>query len=130
MGCDIHGFVEVKKDGKWLVYSQIDRDRDYKLFAKMANVRNFDSHVEPISDPRGLPDDVSEVAKIESDYFDSDGHSHSWLSKEEIASLREWILEENKKSPFKTTFKLPYVAQYPEDYPRYEDVRIVFWFDN
>lgn len=66
--------------------------RCYDLFAILANVRNgrgfagcltgagFNSIVEP----RGLPDDVSDVIKSESDSWGMDGHSHSWLTLKEI----------------------------------------------
>lgn len=66
--------------------------RNYDLFAILANVRNGygfagtdtgDGFI-PISEPRGLPDDVSELIKDESEDWGPDGHSHSWLTLKEL----------------------------------------------
>jgi hypothetical protein len=66
--------------------------RNYNLFAILANVRNGHGFAgvptgkgfEPISMPRGLPDDVSQEVKRISDYWGIDGHSHSWLAAREL----------------------------------------------
>lgn len=66
--------------------------RNYTLFALLADVRNgygfagidTGDRITPISSPKGLPDDVSEHIRTESDSWDCDGHSHSWLTVKEI----------------------------------------------
>lgn len=106
MGCDIHLYVERRVEGVWtpadmwkpskhaedegrlsLDYQDaFYHDRNYDLFAILADVRNGHGVAGvttglgfvPIAEPKGLPDDVSDVLKAESDYWDSDGHSHSW----------------------------------------------------
>ena len=60
MGCDIHANFEIKVNNKWLYYSNPDIDRNYDLFARMANVRN-NRGIKPIDDPRGLPEDITET---------------------------------------------------------------------
>jgi len=127
MVCDIHVHAEIKIDGKWEYYNQIDIGRDYTLFARMANVRNSCRTVEPISNPRGLPEDASVTTKLESDSWCSDGHSHSWISLDEI------ILLEKEGYNFDYFFGNDFSDF--RDYPRddiscIQDVRIVFWFDN
>lgn len=69
--------------------------RNYDLFAMLADVRNgrgFAGIVtgdgfNPISDPKGLPDDVSAQVKADSDRWEGDGHSHSHLT---VAELLEY----------------------------------------
>lgn len=69
MGCDIHSWAEVKKDGKWVrIFDEPFTDygdsrtsepfgwRSYGMFAFLADVRNY-SHVPVLAEPRGLPDD-------------------------------------------------------------------------
>ena len=56
--------------------------RNYELFGILAGVR--DRNNDSIDDPRGLPEDVSEVTKKESDRWDEDGHSHSWVTLKEL----------------------------------------------
>lgn len=61
----------------------IYKGRNYYLFSVLANVRNY-NNFEYISKPKGLPIDISKEVKEESDYWGSDGHSHSYLSLREL----------------------------------------------
>ena len=147
MGCDIHGFLEVKIDGTWHVYGNPKIARDYYLFAQLAGVRNYDN-ITPISVPRGLPEDCSVVVQKESDRWADDGHSHSWVTMAELATV-VGDKERRQKSSLGTDCPLYYggwdywefgylcgnspwnYVKYPEDFPEYiQDVRFVFWFDN
>lgn len=57
MGCDIHGVFQKLDGDKWVdVPTTYEFDRHYQLFAVLADVRN-DNGVEPIAEPRGLPED-------------------------------------------------------------------------
>lgn len=68
------------------------RGRNYNLFAILADVRNgrgfagvkIGDGFNPISDPKGLPEDVSEEIKANSDEWGGDGHSHSYFSLLEL----------------------------------------------
>ncbi|MEC0035902.1 hypothetical protein P4L29_15740 [Bacillus cereus] len=64
----------------------IYKGRNYYLFATLANVRNGKGFT-PISEPKGLPVDVSPEMKKISDYWDRDGHSHSYLTLKELLSF-------------------------------------------
>lgn len=149
MGCDIHLFSEVKRNGKWepavpFVLSDwwydtiideedceydtveyriqekefenisqeeflekygndervqweypLDRSlgqRNYCFFAILADVRNGRGFAgvdtgdgfNPISEPRGLPEDVSIEVKRQFDNYGVDGHSHSYITLKEL----------------------------------------------
>lgn len=66
--------------------------RNYVVFAFLADVRNgtgfagipYGNRIEPLAAPRGLPDDVSAEVLADSDYWDADGHSHSWFTLREL----------------------------------------------
>jgi hypothetical protein len=66
--------------------------RNYRLFGFLADVRNGSGFggidtgdaVKPIAMPRGVPDDASPEYKEIVDEWDSDGHSHSWLTLKEL----------------------------------------------
>jgi hypothetical protein len=66
--------------------------RNYDEFALLANVRNgrgfagcdTGDAIQPISMPKGLPTDVCDSIKAQSDEWSCDGHSHSWLTAKEI----------------------------------------------
>lgn len=140
MGCDIHLHQEVKINGVWHHYGHPDIDRDYPLFSKMAGVRPQPG-IDPISPPRGLPDDVTVLTRLDSD--DWCGYSHSWLSAEEIATLFAYAANEIWQTAgwFHTQFGELFDCNWG-DFWRYqgqdhgellraiEDVRFVFWFDN
>lgn len=121
VGCDIHFYVERLVNGKWESadkwtpdqYAEADEkplaldydnsfyhDRNYDLFAILADVRNGqgfagcdtgDGFV-PISEQRGLPDDVTAIVKEQSDNYGCDGHSHSWLTVAELLAY-DWTQE-------------------------------------
>lgn len=109
MGCDIHVCCERKNyEGKWINCDhfkfnpyfdsdsdgddeEIDKwwivpifdDRNYALFATLADVRNR-GYITPISEPRGLPDDIHYITKALSDSWGDVGHSHSYYTLREL----------------------------------------------
>lgn len=92
MGTDIHASFQIKRDGQWVdVESTWEQHRHYFLFAWLAGVRNgvgfagVPTHepIRPISEPRGLPDDLGGDGDDECDFGD---HHQSWLSADEILS--------------------------------------------
>lgn len=106
MGCDIHMFTEMKVNEEWVNidyfirnnnYGKADYEpeyemipivyrRHYALFAMLANVRN-DSNNEYISNPKGLPVDCCKYISDNSKSLESDGHSHSYLTLEELITF-------------------------------------------
>lgn len=141
MGCDIHAHVEIKVNGKWHHYNHPSADRSYTMFARMADVRNDDG-IEPISAPRGLPEDVTFTTRFDHDRMRSDAFSESWLSAEEVAGLGEWMRaaahREYRRDSYSLEADFGYIfgngwdiKRYPGDYPKeLQDARLVFWFDN
>jgi hypothetical protein len=141
MGCDIHAHVEIKIGGQWHHYRHPNVNRRYVLFARMADVRNS-AGVQPIAQPRGLPQDATFTTRFDHDRMDSDAFSESWLSAEEVAGLEDWIrngaeygypcanysVEDDFGYIFGNGWE---IKKFPNDYPeQLEDVRLVFWFDN
>lgn len=111
MGCDIHNYVEIKTDHFWRLVKKpvqsdwnkfyfVDyyayKDRNYDLFSQLANVRNgsgFSGCVtgegfEPISAPKGMPDDCDDLITASSERWSTDGHSHSYLSLAELLAYK------------------------------------------
>lgn len=172
MGCDIHSFVEVKKDGKWqlpeppifvhdkigqMVYGETNHNhpfnwRSYGVFGFLADVRNY-SMVPPIAERRGKPEDVSDYVKAE--YWESDDHSHSWLSLKELLDFDYEAKFENRRitkqtgphcwdgaalseegegkvTAFREFLGKPFFndLETMSKIGDPENVRIVFWFDN
>jgi len=154
MGCDIHSYAERKDEsGKYvdLDFSPFD-NRSYGTFGFLADVRNY-SAVPPISQPRGLPDDVSSEVPERDETWGSDGHSHSWLSVAELVSFdydsamedrrhtvqtgpRSWNggatceVGQGKK---KTTFRKFLGDGFFADLKKLQDMgaeRVVFWFES
>lgn len=112
MGTDIHVCVEVREWGQWRAVTEPNAwydeeandeaehsltgwlwsDRCYDLFAVLASVRNRfgfagsdrGERVVPISEPRGLPYDVSGRISEESNRLGDDVHSRSWVTLREL----------------------------------------------
>lgn len=115
MGCDIHVAVERRTaDGwqraepmvppRWTYDGGPEEERErwydgrnYSLFAILADVRNGHGFagvdtgdpVVPISEPRGLPDDVASETRSDSDEWGVDGHSHSHFTLAELMAF-DW----------------------------------------
>lgn len=105
MGCDIHSFAEVRQpDGSWakvgdvFPLNEFGREwkkkahdehpfdwRNYRVFGFLAGVCNY-SAIQPLSEPKGLPIDISPEVAAGAEYWDGDGHSHSWLTLAELLS--------------------------------------------
>lgn len=97
MGCDIHMNAEVRdesgnwqllipktEDSEWDYWEDtISPGRNYYLFSLLADVRNYND-LEPLSVARGLPADISDAGKEFMNYYDSDGHSHSYFTLAEL----------------------------------------------
>ena len=143
MGCDIHAHSELKIEGKWYHLDSLNIDRNYALFAKMADVRNNWDKFEPISKPKGLPKDASFMTKFLCAEYGSDGHSHSYLTSKEFMKLSEWAKEHwgefwaGHKFYSPDHFGYLFGYSYEEfftnrnDMPKeLDDFRFVFWFDN
>ncbi len=114
MGCDIHMYVEYKKslpikdskerEEKWvcgdyfkpnpfkdifdeeksLERMELYGHRNYGLFATLAGVRDYTNSIIPVSEPKGMPDDCCPYIKSANEDWDSDGHTHSWLTLKEL----------------------------------------------
>lgn len=83
MGCDIHLYVEKKINREWVYADKIDVGRDYELFGFLAGVRGEQQHFEQ----KGFPDDASPKVREICEGYGVDGHSHSWLTLEELQTV-------------------------------------------
>lgn len=139
MGCDIHLHIEVKLNGKWEHWANPGVERSYMLFAKMAGVRN-NWDIKPLSEPKGLPSDLTTVTQFIADYDGPDGHSHSWLNAKEIEALGEFTKTPEMLNYYRKDRWLDLNAHVLrgsylcgnsfESRPKgITDVRFVFWFD-
>ncbi len=95
MGCDIHCVIEQRKligqdYAWWKNRGEADIDRNYELFAVLAGVRNRHEII-PISEPKGLPEDVDKMFKAYHKDWDVDAHSASWVTLKE---MREYNLDQ------------------------------------
>lgn len=141
MGCCVHAHFEVKIDNKWEHYSIPNIKRHYKVFEKMAGVRGDIANA--ISPPKGLPNDISLITKIDSKCYDSNGHSHSWLSSTEFKQLYEyqkqhyilsgmdWMKFDSEQYGYLFSNGFESFESGAKGYPKeIQDFRLVFWFDN
>jgi hypothetical protein len=116
MGCDIHGFVEVKKTvngaEKWVCadyfkkkeyydpedssdpeYVVVDAfgSRNYAAFSQLCGVRSFADENPKVSEPRGVPEDSNQAIKQQVEQWDGDGHSHSFVTLRDVIDFRKGL---------------------------------------
>lgn len=105
MGTDIHGVLQsrYRSERTWWTDCRIEDDRNYSLFAALADVRNGRGFagvpifvpITPISEPRGWPEDF-DLKRASSLLFDGEDdhwlgdHSFSWLSVSEVVNWDGW----------------------------------------
>ncbi len=137
LGCDIHIKTEVLNcmnewvDGDVYNYKEeivpILYDRNYELFAILANVRNYEN-CKYISEPKGLPDDATASTLESYEFWSHCLHSTSFLTLQELI---DFDIKQFKTCSVLSELitKLKYRASdfYIRDY---NNIRIVFWFDN
>lgn len=94
MGCDIHPYVEVKmSDGTWVAMDGPERlhDRSYRRFAFLTGgaVRNYSDVPKVLPEPRGYPEDGSDVtrARMKGYAEDYSNHSASYLTLTELLAV-------------------------------------------
>lgn len=153
MGCDIHTFVETKtfrnqRDNKinnvldeysdelleWETVGKEEgtyySERNYYVYAMLADVRNYDGGVIPISQPKGVPKDASEIYKKYSDDWNGDGHSHSYFTLSEL-SLDVNYADYNQDMLDKFYKLIDNMKSIQKELGlSSDDVRFVFLFDN
>ena len=168
MGCDIHMYVEYSRTGKeendWICgdYFRVDNplaetpfikrialhgDRNYSLFAVLADVRNSQL-IDYISEPRGLPYDATEYVKREYSAWGNDAHSCSYFTLRELIDYHEeykpqdsigrYILKplidklKQRANELDLIWDFEWHNSFTRDvaYKKANRIRIVFWFDN
>ena len=159
MGCDIHVFLEKrnKETNKWehltlykknyddkLEPASVFDGRNYYLFGLLAGVRGF---VEPLVDPRGIPDDLSDYVAEEWKSWDGDAHTPTWYDFCELDAY-ERSINSKRNAPavdddeyddydyanrgfvyFMGNIRCVLDA-YWMWYPEPHEVRVIMWFDN
>ncbi len=83
------------RDERWKAYeaarsrlSDIFGNRNYTLFAALADVRNYgEGHIEPLFAGRGMPEDAANKTKREIPEEDSDYHSHTFFTLAELMAV-------------------------------------------
>lgn len=164
MGCDIHMFVEYRPKDAWMngdyflpedpsvadsprKLIELYGDRDYPLFAVLANVRAYNLE-ECIDYPRGLPDDVTKYVKDVYKIWELDAHSTSYFTLQELIDFdeehepRDYIGRHilrpliDRLKQRADELNLIYDFQWSTKRDTQElrnkanNIRIVFWFDN
>lgn len=113
MGCDIHAFIEYKKDDLYMGFAEDELwlSRDYALFSALAGVRAYGER--PLYPPRGLPEDCSEA--VNGHFFQltvpDDRVGEDWLRGIDFVEKSfadRWVAE--KKSYYVEGHKYPFVS--------------------
>jgi hypothetical protein len=147
MGCDIHSYAEKKTDDgyEFLGFRPFDW-RAYGMYAFLAGVRNY-SAVTPLAERRGLPKDISELVAFAYEGWDSDAHSASWLSLDELTKFDYDKIMEDRRVMINNdggctaevgggqemTYREFLAGDFFTDLEKLKELgadRIVFWFDN
>lgn len=145
MGCDIHMVLEHRYNGKWVGMHDFPAistkyagnpppsrltfaywavtGRRYALFADLAGVRGG-----PGPEPKGLPDDMSDLARMITDSWCADGHSFTWYTLDEALPIfaahiaKDDLLSDDREYICEELFGVS--RRHANEY------RLIIWFDN
>lgn len=144
MGCDIHVHIEVKKNGEWFHFGSPKLTRDYLLFALIDGVRKegllHSDKVEPVAKIHDLPKDMCFVTRM---CFDQDAglgvHNIGVLAAGDLVELQNKLYALGPmfgRQGFEELdlewgiFKTFINGNAMSEHKGWDDLRIVFWFDN
>lgn len=142
MGTTLHAHIEVKKNNTWFHFAAPDVERNYILFAAMngERINSIPSSykIKPQASHHGLPADITEVTKIcyEQDKKGYHIHGEGTLTAENIKNLQNHLWEVFPHVPKKeldleeTIFHTYINGNTIASHHGWDDVRIVFWYDN
>lgn len=143
MGCDIHAYIEVKVNDRWVTYTRPRIKRHYGLFTKINGTRSRavcdeTPPIIPVAEIlESIPEDASEITKIDYEHDGSDAHSVSVLNVKQMEEVFRWGCE-NIETLFEH-YEIGYlngnsfyaIKDEDNDLPKdYQDVRMIVWFDN
>ena len=162
MGCDIHVYLEkytsVNGENKWVnvdhwqlnpAFGSDENEREYELIAFYWG-RNYDlfsilaevrGSYDPIDDPRGLPEDVTDATRKEFERWGRDAHTPSYYTLKELKDYLYNNSEDEEVTETLRGFVEPMENRFREEFwitnddeKRYtvkeNAFRVVFWFDN
>lgn len=146
MGTTIHAHIEVKRGMRWVHYGAPNVDRNYLLFAAINHERIEDfrpsirEQIIPQASIKDLPNDMSEVTEF--CYLqDKSGmklHGEGVLTAEDIRNLQNHLYELtntelnyiNKYDLEESIFRTYINGNSIASHQGWDDVRIIFWYDN
>jgi hypothetical protein len=108
--------------------------RNYELFGVLAGVR--DNSMNPIDEPRGIPDDISNETRKEYELWGRDAHTPTYFTLNELLDFY------HKKKKHQETLDLFLNGIKERFYQEFflisegrnkdfeEKFRVIFWFDN
>lgn len=141
MGQNIHMHIEVKHDGRWQHYAAPHVARNYTLYGLLGSERALED-VEPLRALKvGVPVDASEVTSAcldmdRQDYGPGVYRNARWLDADGIVKLQAaWHLANPGKTPQETDLESTVLHTYISGnaiaaHYGFEDVRLIWWFDN
>jgi len=133
MGSDIHLYAEANINKIWVPAGEIryvdDRRnyesqydcRNYRLFGILANVRGEGA----IDEPRGFPEDASEIIQKIYESWKDDAHTPSYYHLDElIENKKKFSCDRDFQFLIKDLTYLCEIHNLPTN-----KMRVVFWFD-
>lgn len=124
MGCDIHAYWEGLDKGQWYFLKEWPMIRSYQLFSKLSDGHGRGNE-KPISKAKGKPANISLV--VDRIFNNVDFHSFSWLSRQELDSLYNWLKEIGDSDLY---YEIEMAREYFLDHYEFENYRLVFAFDD
>lgn len=145
MGCDIHPYIEVQINGKWLCVGVPEAHRNYAVFSKLSGVRgypddNTPEELLPLGDGERemmLPEDSDEELQKAYEEWGMDAHSLTVMPLQQLRVFVRHYGRQNKnddeEKQWQSACEVGTWLDICEEYVgsgMAEDARVVMWYDN
>ena len=146
MGTTMHAHIEVKLDGNWEHYATPTIEQNYLLYAAVNGVRNDFSienlpEIKPQASIHGLPTDCTKLTKYCHELDNKAAHIYGegCLTATDLENLQQHLFELADAIDFTERYSLDLDDRLFKTYINgnsimehqgFEDVRIIFWYDN
>ena len=124
MGLNIYCFCEIKVEGEWYYYAELNINRNSELLKYLG----YDKELNNL---KGLPNDVTKLTLINKARH-SEFMSPSWLTSEEVLKLISKFPEIEDYERYNYLFggRYTYFKEFRKEYPvDIQDFRWIYWAD-
>lgn len=133
MGCDIHPYMEIKVNNKWVFIGGVIAGRNYRMFGMLSGVRDNsifeDGFFQKLQEiPKGVSKEMLDAGLCELNDKNGDYHSFTLVA---YPMMQKFVKQmKNRRLPIYYARSWYLMMQQIIASGFAEDARVILWYDN